>query len=110
MDLVEPSHYSHNKETDQITFNKEDRFYKLERDVFAANGVDIDKVENFEVYSDYWILFRHQINAVFTAQVRNKKPKTLISKLVRSTIIEDETETERLKTIIAKKNQLRLKS
>ena len=102
-------HYQHDEQTGLITFNREHRYYQIERTVFASKGVDIDRIKTFEQYFDFIIAFRYEVRVAFHRYIENKKPKTIESKFTQSVIPGDKKEIKRLEPIIDKMKQLHIK-
>lgn len=107
--MYEDPHYTFDEETREITFNTSHRYYIIERDVFAANGIDIDKIKTIDIYYDYTTKYRKGILELFQLKMKNKTPTTLEGKFARSVIIDDTEEIERLGKLLDKRNDAGIK-
>ena len=107
--IFEPEHYTLNEATGEISFATDHKHYKLERLVFARNGINIDTVKDIEKYLDLITEYRHEISQEFHDQWRKVNPKTLSKKLTKSLILNDEDESARISNLIDKKNTLNLR-
>ena len=73
---AKPLHYTLDPESNAIVFKKETRTYRRERDVFRANGIDIDTITDEDIYWDIVSRFRHELMAVWEAALQSKPVKT----------------------------------
>lgn len=106
---VTDKHYTFDEITRQITFIKEERFYKIEKKIYASHGVDIDKVKTVDEYDLLRLQYTHEINAVITEKWRKFTPTTLEEKQLKYLMTDDIEGCRRIRELIEKKNAVKLK-
>lgn len=102
-------HYTLNKATGEMTFDKTHRFYEYDRKGFALNGVDISQITDYTQYCEYRFQFRHEVDIFFREYMRQKEAKTLYQKYLRAMVLGNEKEAQRLEAILDRMDAANLK-
>ncbi len=74
VDMSDPAiyHFIVDEDTDRITFKKDHKMYRIERDAFAAHGIDIDKIETATEYDRCFRIARYTIRDIMYARARER--------------------------------------
>ncbi|MFK5891791.1 MAG: hypothetical protein QM504_01060 [Pseudomonadota bacterium] len=106
---IKDKHYTFDEITRKITFVIEHQQYKLEKNVFATQGVDIDKIKVVEEYDKHKLNFHLQIHDVLVEIWRNKKPKSLQEKYFKCLMLNDFEGMKKYRDLVGRIKSLDLK-
>ena len=93
-------HYHHDERTGQIRFNREHRYYQIERGVFASNGINIDEIKSFRQYFEFKTAFRYEMRKAFHHYMKTKKTLSIENKFTQSVILNNKKEADRLESLL----------